>query len=320
MNAKKDYPSFELVTGDKRARLELLSAHGGIINALVFTDSAGAQQNVIAGFDCLQAIEKDQYYRGVPLYPFVNRLDGGRYEFDGRSYQFPVNEVARNNALHGFIQHLPVQISVLQLSQTRAQAQLTYHYSGDRDAYPFPARVTMVYTLDSSGSLELSMSVHNQAASAVPVGIGWHPYFTLGEPMDDLQLQLPPSQRVVVDERMLPTSGLEALTSFTALEPIAQTAFDTCYLLDSANNPAPSVQEVVLWSAQARHGLSIWQISGSGQFNYLQICIPPDRASIAIEPVSCGINAFNTQEGITLVQPDTTFSATCGVRWLEQRV
>lgn len=318
MSANKDYPHFELATADNKARLELLSAHGGIINALLFTDSHGVQHNVIAGFDTAQAIEQDQYYRGVPLYPFVNRLDAGRYDFAGRSYQFPVNEAARNNALHGFIQHLPVQISSSHLSPSRAQAQAVYDYAGDRDAYPFPACIVMTYTLDSAGSLELEMSVHNLSSCEVPVGIGWHPYFTLGEPVDNLHLQLPASKRVVVDERLLPTGVLQPQDAFVTPTLVGDTGFDTCFLLDAATASDCSVQEVVLWSERARHGVAIWQTSGRGQFNYLQICIPPDRASIAIEPVSCGINAFNTGEGIALIQPGASLAATCGVRWLER--
>ena len=317
MSTEKDYPFFELLTGDQKARLELLSSHGGIMNALVFTDSQGLQHNVIAGFNSLQAIEQDQYYRGVPLYPFVNRLDAGRYSFAGRSYQFPVNESARDNALHGFIQHLPVHISASHISPTRAQAQAVYNYPGDRAAYPFPARITMTYTLDSAGTLELEMAVQNLSSVEVPVGIGWHPYFTLGEAVDDLSLQIPPSKRVLVDERLLPTGALDEQQLFPVLAPIAGTAFDTCYRLDAAEDSGRSVQEVILWSERARQGLALWQISGKGQFNYLQICIPPDRASIAIEPVSCGINAFNTHEGITILQPGAFFIATCGVRWLE---
>lgn len=318
MSLNKNYAFFELITGDNKARLELLSAHGGIINGLVFTDSRGVQHNVIAGFNDQQAIEQDQYYRGVPLYPFVNRLDAGRYSFAGRTYQFPVNEAARNNALHGFIQHLPVHITVTHMSATRAQAQAVYDYSGDRDAYPFPARITMTYTLDSSGSLELEMKVHNLATVEAPVGIGWHPYFTLGESMDDLSLRIPASKRVAVNERLLPTGALDEQQPFAQLTPIADTAFDTCYLLDAAASTSPSRQETILWSERGQRGLAIWQTGGEGQFNYVQICIPPDRASIAIEPVSCGINAFNTREGLSVIQPGAAMATTCGVRWLEQ--
>ncbi|MEY4588127.1 MAG: hypothetical protein RL497_203 [Pseudomonadota bacterium] len=311
MTAKTPYPFFELVTEDKKARLELLSQHGGIINALVFSDAKGAQHNVIAGFDSLEAIEQDTYYRGIPLYPLVNRLDQGRYSFAGREYQFPVNEAARNNALHGFIQHLPVQISATQLTPQRAQACAIYEYTGDQPGYPFPARITITYTLDSAGTLELEIAVLNRHDQTVPVGIGWHPYLTLGEPMDDLQLRLPSCQQVLVDERLLPTGKLAETNAFSQLAPINTTAFDTCFALQ----PAPQ-QETVLWSESKQCGLNIWQHSAPGQFSYLQVCIPPDRTCIAIEPVSCGINAFNTHEGLTVLEPGATFAARCGVKWL----
>lgn len=315
MTQPTSYPSYQLATGDNKARLELLPQHGGIINALVFTDAQGGQHNVIAGFNSLAAIEQDQYYRGVPLYPFVNRLDQGRYSFAGRAYQFPINEAARNNALHGFIQHLAVEITTLEVSAQTAKACVVYEYSGDRQAYPFAARIEMTYALNSAGSLELTMSVLNRHDQAVPVGIGWHPYFTLGEPMDQLLLQLPAGQQVLVDERLLPTGELLTANPFAQLSTIKTTQFDTCFALAAK----PSIAETRLWSEKNQHGLAIWQEVGAQKYNFLQVCIPPDRTSVAIEPVTCGINGLNTQEGIVVLQSEEAFSATCGVRWLEAK-
>ncbi|HEY6527785.1 MAG TPA: aldose epimerase [Cellvibrionaceae bacterium] len=316
MKSTTSYPRFELITGDKKARLELLSDHGGIINALVFTDEQGTEHNVIEGFDSLEAIEQDRYYRGIPLYPFVNRLDAGRYTLNGRTYEFPVNETERNNALHGFIQHLPVTISSTHMSSNRAQARAVYDYTGNFVGYPFPARITMTYTLDSSGSMDLEIAVQNLSEETVPVGIGWHPYFTLGEPVNNLLLRLPACKQVLVDDRLLPTGALEPMTSFASLTPIESTFFDTCYALDRDEDTL-SVKEVVLWSERLQRGLAIWQTSGPGQFNFIQVCVPPERNSIAVEPVSCGINAFNTQEGLSYLQPGIAMAATCGVRWIQ---
>lgn len=313
MTQTTTYPSYQLATGDNKARLELLPQHGGIINGLVFTDSQGAQHNVIAGFNSLAAIEQDQYYRGVPLYPFVNRLDQGRYSFAGRTYQFPINEVARNNALHGFIQHLAVEITTLEVSERSAKACAVYEYTGDREAYPFAARIEMTYTLSSAGSLELTMTVLNRHSQPVPVGIGWHPYFTLGESLDQLSLQLPEGRQVVVDERLLPTGELVDTNAFTRLNRIGATAFDTCFALATETTRA----ETLLWSEQQHCGLAIWQDTGPSKYNYLQVCIPPDRLSVAVEPVSCGVNGLNTQEGIVLLGAGESFSASCGVRWLQ---
>src|SRR5438067_7438461 len=48
------------------------------------------------------------YSAGVPiLFPFPNRVRGGRYTFEGRSYELDINEPARGNHIHGLVANLP---------------------------------------------------------------------------------------------------------------------------------------------------------------------------------------------------------------------
>nr|MCU0326080.1 hypothetical protein [Spirosomataceae bacterium] len=45
----------------------------------------------------------DDYLRGKPsafLFPFPNRLEDGKYTFEGHEYQMPITEPARQNAIH----------------------------------------------------------------------------------------------------------------------------------------------------------------------------------------------------------------------------
>jgi galactose mutarotase-like enzyme len=41
--------------------------------------------------------------RGQVLIPWPNRLQDGRYEFDGRRHQLPLNEPEHRNAIHGLV-------------------------------------------------------------------------------------------------------------------------------------------------------------------------------------------------------------------------
>ena len=41
--------------------------------------------------------------RGQLLTPWPNRIEDGSYEFDGRSFELPLNEPARRNAIHGLV-------------------------------------------------------------------------------------------------------------------------------------------------------------------------------------------------------------------------
>ena len=40
---------------------------------------------------------------GQLLVPWPNRIEDGRYDFDGRAFQVPLNEPARRNAIHGLV-------------------------------------------------------------------------------------------------------------------------------------------------------------------------------------------------------------------------
>src|SRR6266498_814440 len=44
------------------------------------------------------------YSAGNPiLFPFPNRVKGGAYTFEGKSYQLDINETARGNHIHGLV-------------------------------------------------------------------------------------------------------------------------------------------------------------------------------------------------------------------------
>lgn len=60
--------------------------------------------------------------------------------------------------------------------------------------------------------------------------------------------------------------------------------------------------------------LKLWQETGADKFNYLIIFTPPQRESIAIEPITSNINSFNNKEGLIILQPDETFSAGFGLK------
>lgn len=291
-------------------QLELVPEFGGLINGLRFV-AARRPLEVIAGLPSKLALQNDTGFRGIPLFPFVNRLDGGQYQFMGQRYQLPVNEPARNNCLHGFLHHLQPEAE-LAPGSTSSEAILYYHYKGQFAGYPFPADVQMHYLLSDDNTLDVSISVLNRHSTPIPVGSGWHPYFTLGRDLSELSLRLPASKRVLVDERMLPTGQLEEYSEFEQLRALGSVAFDTCFALSIDRDD--DLASTLLWSEQDGHGLEVWQQTGHQAYNYLQVCTPPDRQSIAIEPVSCGINALNTGEGMVMLSPGEWITAHMGVR------
>lgn len=309
--SSQDYASLMLQTR-AGCRLELVPEFGGLINSLRFRTSDGPIE-VIAGLASRQAMEEDKGFRGIPLFPVVNRLDGGRFEHMGQCYQLPVNEPERNNTLHGFLHHLQPEVEFVEEGES-SEAVLYYRYEGQFAGYPFPTDVEMRFVLSDDNSLDVSISVFNRHFDAIPVGIGWHPYYTLGRHLQELSLSLPPVQRVLVDNRMLPTGQREEYPNFDRLRPMGETELDTCFAL--APDGKADIATTLLWSEKDHLGLEIWQQTGDRAYNFMQVFTPPDRRSIAIEPVSCGINALNTGEGLVMLSPRERMTAHMGVRLL----
>lgn len=296
--------SLELAAG--QASLTLYPQYGGVINALVMPTAQGPK-HVMAGV-APEQLPENPGYRGVALFPFPNRLRDGRYEFAGREYRFDINEASTQTALHGFLFQLSAQVNDETRTEDSHGVTLVYDCDGRHPGYPFKARVEMTYTLRASGALEVVMAVKNTDTLAIPVGLGWHPYYTLGRSVDECVLQMPPARRVMIDERMLPTGEQVEETRFVTPAALGETAFDDCFELDAGR------QQAVLWSEQDSFGLSVWQEAGTENMNFMQLYIPPDRQSMAIEPMSCGIDAFNTGAGLVVLQPGQGYRAVFGVQ------
>jgi aldose 1-epimerase len=309
----KDYSAITLSTANG-CRLELVPEFGGLTNRLQFVTPDGPV-DVIVGLANKAAMINDRAYRNIPLFPVVNRLDAGRYKHNGKVYQLPVNETARNNNLHGFIYKLVPEVEIAEGKET-SEAMLLYRYKGDLPGYPFAAEVRIHYVLDSTGKLDIGYSVLNQHSDSIPVGIGWHPYFGFGQSVDTLHMKLPEVRHVTVDERLLPLGKTEAFNQFRKPTLFRDTQLDHCFVIQ--NGPDATSAETLLWSEQKRFGIKIWQQTGARALNFIQVCTAPDRQSVAIEPVSCSINAFNTGDGLVVLEPGGFFTAHMGVHLLTQ--
>ena len=309
-----DYEAFTLTLADGSAKLELLLEFGGAVNALELSDVRDDSRiNIIAGLSHRAELQNNSAYRGVPLFPVVNRLDGGRYTHRGKHYHLAINEPERNNHLHGFLHTLTPTVADHRVGNAQSSVALQYHYDGRFDGYPFPASVVIEYTL-THDALTVTFAVHNLHDESIPAGMGWHPYFHLECPVDQLQLQLPSVERIGVDERMLPTGETCDFDDFKQLTDIGTRQLDTCFRLAKSWRDKPACAALLLWSKDSQRGIEVWQHSGPQANNYVQLCIAPDRLSIAIEPVSCNINALNTGDGLVHIEPGCTWVTSSGVK------
>lgn len=277
------------------ARATICPEFGGMLNELILkTDEQ--EIALIYGYsegECISdAIHTD--FRNVKLSPFPNRIKDGKYSFDGVKYQLPINFPSENNSIHGLVYNKPFKIVL----QTSSQLVLSYEFKPSL-VYPFFYRLTLEYVLIGK-RLICKTKIENLGKTEMPIADGFHPYFKLSGTIDNVKLQLPKVEALEVDDRLIPTGKFIPFNNFQELELIGSvTKFDTGFkIIDDSK-----VVDTKLTSDTI--SLTIRQEIGKDKYAFLQLFIPDDRKSIAIEPMTAAANAFNNELGLIILPPNS---------------
>ena len=306
----------------------IIPEFGGIVRRLVLRKQEQLFALLYAP-ESPQALLADESYASAFLLPFPSRVRHGIYTFGGNDYALPMNEVSRDNALHGFVHGRSFTVVAQETTPDYARLTLRYDYAGDTPGYPFPFAFTITYALiradwlllgsdptsDRLCAFRITYSVLNTGLATCPVAFGWHPYFTLtGESIDDLTLTLPGRTAIVLDGQMIPTGRQPADAAETV--SLRDRHMDTPFMIEPTGQTpdGTSFAETVLASPAANVRLVIGQETGPGKLNYLVCYTPPRRDSIAIEPQTANVDAFNNGEGLAVLDPGDALTGSIWVR------
>ena len=154
---------------------------------------------------------------GIPfLAPWANRIAGGGFRANGQTHKFKDSPQLRKDAnglaIHGLLTASPLW-EVFETGQPSDSAFVTSRLAFSQHPqllanWPFPHEYEMTHRL-SNGVLEISLAIHNQGDQAMPVSVGFHPYFVLpGVPRDNAFAHIAARKRVVVDSQLVATGEL----------------------------------------------------------------------------------------------------------------
>lgn len=255
-----------------------------------------SNQNILDGHETPEALAAGKWGKSTVLFPFPNRLDGGKYNWLGKSYQFPLNNEAMGNAIHGFVREEAFEAEYVFLGKEMASIRCYFDYLGTRAYYPFPFSLEIEFSIHDSGKFELQIEVENLHTTPIPIGFGWHPYFRLSNLADHHRMQLPACKKVSINDRMIPTGEGTPYNEFKTLTKLADTALDNCF---QASKTSGQYQMTLEGEDQA-----IQVKAAATEFPFFQVFTPPHRESIALEPMSGNVDMFNNQQGLVSLGPD----------------
>ena len=247
-------------------------------------------------------------YRGALLLPWPNRIAGATYRFRGKDYQLAVTEPQRGHALHGLLARAPFAVLRRHVGECSCSLTLEHIHGGTDPGFPFPFRAHVTWTLERH-EVSLAIDVVNTGAGSMPFGFGWHPYFSLSGPIATQHLHILADAQYAANDAMIPTVLVHGDLDVGRGEPIGERSFDTVYRL----KPGTGRARTRLWQPGSGEGIELWQETGPGKLNHLCVFVPPDRQSIALEPMSCAINAFNSGDGLRVLARGRHFRAAMGV-------
>jgi len=261
---------------------------------------------------CYQADELPPAAAGELLAPWPNRIDQGRYTFDGTDLQLALTEPARSTAIHGLTRWAMWSVT----AQDRAAVTLRCAPHGVQ-GYPFSVGYEVTYRLSEGDGLTVTLTARNEGSRRAPYGNGFHPYLTAGtEFIDECELTLPAEEWLPLDDRGLPAGKPEPVDGTTADFRAARLIGDT--VLDSALTGLQFGTDERAWAHLAGRGrrVSLW--AGAG-YRWLQVFTADPlpaarrRKAIAIEPMTCPPNAFATGEDLLVLDPGAEVTHSWGI-------
>ncbi len=253
-------------------------------------------------------------YRGVICAPWPNRLADGLYAYAGGSYAAPINEPERGSALHGLATEKIWDVR----QATGTDVVLACRIDGGT-AFPGGLELSVTYRL-SAGGLRSAVTATNVGTRAAPYGVCPHPYLVAGpSPLDEWSVEVPAGEFLeVTPDRLLPV-GMRTVAGhpFDFRSPRRVGALKIDHAFTSITRDADGLARVRV-TDPAGTGV---ELEWGAEWPWVQIHTAdkpsgPDRLGLAVEPMTCPPDAYNSGRDLVHLRPGGSHTAAWTIRAL----
>lgn len=280
---------------DAKREARILPSVGN--NCISYTIADGAVDLIFSPPDP-QTLQGRASGYGIPiLFPWPNRIDEGKFSFDGHAYQL-ATPAPGEHASHGFVHERPWQVIDSGASEGAWVTSLfqSAHFPEIDAHFPFPFEACVTYRL-KDGVLYHEFEGVNVGDGTMPVGLGIHPYFPLpvteNGDRDACTVRMPAATYWPLRDDPIPTG--EVL-------PVDGTVYD----VRKATPLKDRFYDHVWSGVPLTHGWSRCEyvdptaevriaMEADEAFRELVLYAPDSRPVVCFEPYTCVTNAFNLQ-------------------------
>jgi len=290
----------------------------GTQRAVIVELGAGLREYGTGGGAILDGYELDEEPdggRGQLLLPWPNRIADATYRFMGRELRLPVNEPRTGSAIHGLVRNRAWR----HVDSSATAVTLAIDLPPE-EGYPFILGLTATYSLSDDG-LSVEVIALNAGERPCPYGAGAHPYVRLaaGGSIDDALLRIPAGATLEADDRGIPTGvelPVEGTTfDFRSPRPVGSLKLDTAFTRLEPDDDG--FTRIELTAPDGRRGGVVWMDTSHGYLMIYSGDTLPDiarrRRGVAIEPMTCAPDAFNSGAGLLVLKPGEQYGSTWGI-------
>ena len=266
-------------------------------------------RDVVLPFDAETAMPEG--WQGRTLVPWPNRIKGSAYTYCGQTYLVACNEPATGSALHGLVGWSDFAVASDtpedgDLSEVVLELTLPASY-----AYPWALEVSVRFSQDAASGLTVTTTTTIVGAAAssrvvagapvvdgtsapAPYGVSCHPYLTRSVALDECVLDLPASLVLDVDPHTMAPTATRDVTGtdwdWRGGRLVGATQTDNAY------TGLPQGQ----WSMRLTGGEGGRSAVMTSDVPWCQLYTADvlGRPGVAVEPMTCPPNAFNTGEDL----------------------
>ncbi|HEX4808786.1 MAG TPA: aldose 1-epimerase [Bryobacteraceae bacterium] len=309
-------PVAELADKDADLMVSIAPGHGNIVFELLHA----GRNWVYSPYASPAQMQGKQDLFGIPLLaPWANRFSSDTYVVNGREYTLNRKlgnlRLDKNHlAIHGFLTFTAWTQTEVHADANGADACSVLDFTRRPEwmaQFPFAHRLEWRHRL-ANGRLSIRLSITNESAEAMPLMVGFHPYFAIpGSGRDDWKIDLPVRTHMPVSDALIPT-GERQPAGFDGLAELKSLSLDDVYTdleRDTAGN-------AIFRLTDARHSV---HVGFDTEFTVAVIYAPVERNFICFEPMTAPTDAIHlAAEGrysdLRTIAPGTAWT---GEFWVE---
>jgi len=266
-------------------------------------------------------------FGGAILLPYANRIRGypspDRKSIEtkilGTMVRLPANGGgkaigAEQFAIHGLI--LKSDVTGVSKTSTVQEDRVTAYLSAGNFGGHWLSNTDVSFELIlRSDAFILSVTAKNTGKETLPIGIGWHPYFSLPSgKKEQARIRIPAHKRVIVNnyDEVLPTGEVSSVagTAYDFLTPggrsLGDLFLDDCFVDLEKTAEGHTVAEIV--DPEASYGVRV--VATSPHVSAIQVYSLPSEPYVVVEPQFNWADPYGEQwshksdTGMVLLQPN----------------